>query len=282
MGKDITIIQMPAEVNKLYCPKCKKVYTGRNKAYLKLAFINEDDFTARHVLYNDTPFEKDEVKCTCPVCKNPAIGVYSEFASEFVEEIISKKWVVISVVNEVNFSVTGSIAKSFHRPLTITIKMPESEKYANSIDIINTDYSVKWVGGDMYEITANNHTLPPIIITYDINKKIYVEKRRCWYYSECVKYTRIIESKGYTCIAYHESMLREDKVYNDSSVFSVIDIMHCDIIDIIKDIDIPYGVEIVLKSTNKISIEFKRDFNVDAVDKWFASLAEKIPNMKGE
>lgn len=276
MGQDITVIQTPAEVNKVYCPKCKKVYTGKNKAYLKLAFINESDFTAHHVLYNDTPFEKDEIKCICPVCKTTAMGIYSEFAAEFVEEIISKKWMVISVLNEVDFNTIGSITKSFHRPLAITVKIPESENCANSINITNSDYSVEWVGDDMYELTVNNHTLSPAIITYDINKKIYVEKRRCWYYSKRIKYTMRIESKGYQCIAYHESISNKDKVYNDDSIFAVIDIKHCDIIDIIKDIDIPYGVEIVLKSVDKISIELKRDFSLNAVDKWFASLADKI------
>ena len=282
MGKDITIIQMPAEVNKLYCPKCGKVRTGRNKAYVEIAFTNEDDFAVHNMLYNDNPFEKDEVKCMCPVCKNRAMGIYSEFASEFVEEIISKKWTIIGVTNEVNFDTTGSVAASVHKPLVVAVKIPEAKTCTNSINISNPDYSVEWIEDTMYEITANNHSLHPGVIVYDISTKIHVEKRRCWYHLECAEYIKTIRSKGYICIAYEESVSKDDEIYNDSSIFAAIDIMHCNIIDTINGIDIPYGVEIILNYANKISIKFKRYFDLDTADTWFASLAEKIPNMKGE
>lgn len=276
MAKGISIIQTPAEVNKLYCPKCKKVYTGRNKAYLETAFMNKDDFTVHYMLYNDNPFEKDDVKCICPVCKNHAMGVYSECAASFVEEIIGKKWEIISITNGADFDIVGSVVASVHKPLIMTIKIPEAEKCTNSINTANQDYLIEWVEGTVYKLAVNISTLSPIITVHDISKKIYVEKRRCWYYSECAEYIKTIESKGCLCITYGASTSDDDEMYDDKNIFAVIDIKHCNIFDIIKDINIPYGIEIVLKSAGVISIEFKRNFNLDATDKWFASLADKI------
>lgn len=288
MSDNITKIAVLAETNQMYCPKCKCVYPGRFKAYSYFSFINDRDWHQGYVKY-DRAGRREGIECECYKCGTGAHPICTNECADIVKELSGAGFEIISIIDRAGISLTGDISISLSKPLSIQFKVPQLAGITAPVKIGNPfgdNFTIEKLYDDVYELSSIKESgVNGELVAHTIKSSINEIKAKDWYETKCKDYAWSIKLKLDSIRDKDDKMPNRViqspsplySIYKHNCLFACITVYdHVFIKFIGEDKSFPDGVEVVLKSNGDIAIEFIRDFDVDATDKWLNTILERM------